>query len=315
MEDPSQAVLPPSLTVAFLVLLGASVVAGSWIVARWVRGAPVLAYEKRRQSPWRPADVLIVFVLFELGAPLLFPLVQGFLPGANEAGPAINGSTVAEAAEEVDVQHPLVDLLNADAGVATWLLCILVAVVVAPLVEEFTYRLVLQGWVEAEERRARRRIPKLRRLVPGAIPVVTVSVLFALRHFRTASAPLDPALLKQAMLFHAVWSLLAFGAAVLFLRLRSGATVADFGFVGKRFVADVRLGLVVFAAVGAPIILLQPLLSKYVFPASVAADPVPLFFLAAVLGFVFYRTHRITPVIVIHLALNATSLGLAWLQL
>lgn len=295
-----------------MVVASVVVVAGA-IVARWHGRAPMLPYQERRQAPWRAVDVFLVFVLFEFGGALLFLSVQAFLPGADESGLTSGGP--ASAAEEADVHHPLVDLLTADPSPATWLLCIVVAVVVAPLVEEFMYRLVLQGWLEAEERRTRRWIPGLRRFAPGVIPVLIVSVLFALRHFRTADAPMEPEALKQRMLMHAVSSLLAFGAAVLFLRIRSGATAVDLGFVGKRFFADVRLGLLVFAAVGAPILLVQNVMVKYVLPSHVAADPIPLFFLAVVLGIVYYRTHRITPVIVVHLALNATSLGLAWLQL
>jgi len=314
MDDPARTVSSLPLAIAFWVLVVASVVVVIGAIAtRCRRGVPMLPYERRRQAPWRAVDVFLVFVLFEFGAPLLILLVQALLPGADESGPTSGGP--APAAEDADVHHPLVDLITADPGPVTWLLCILVAVVVAPLVEEFMYRVVLQGWLEAEERRTRRRIPELRRLAPGVLPVVIVSTLFALRHFRTADAPMEPETLRQRMLLHAVSSLLAFGVAMWFLRIRSGATAVDFGFVGKRFFADVRLGLLVFAAVGAPILLVQNVMVKYVFPSSVAADPIPLFFLAVVLGVVYYRTHRITPVIVVHLALNATSLGLAWLQL
>jgi len=40
---------------------------------------------------------------------------------------------------------------------------------------------------------------------------------------------------------------------------------------------------------------------------------VPLFFFALVLGTLYYRTHRLLPLIVLHAALNGTSLLLAWL--
>jgi NADH:ubiquinone oxidoreductase subunit 5 (subunit L)/multisubunit Na+/H+ antiporter MnhA subunit len=206
MDDPSQALLSPSLVIAFMVLVVASVVVVSNVVGRWGRGEPVLPYEKRRQAPWRGMDVLIVFILFEFGGPFFFLAAQSLLPKANEAAVAVDETQVAAAAgndsaETVDVQHPLVDLLKSDEGAVTWLLCILVAVVVAPLVEEFMYRVVLQGWMEAEVRRARRRVPKLRRFAPGLIPVVLVSLLFAMRHFRMASEPLEPEVLAKGWFY------------------------------------------------------------------------------------------------------------------
>ena len=50
-----------------------------------------------------------------------------------------------------------------------------------------------------------------------------------------------------------------------------------------------------------------------VLPEYIAPDPFPLFFFAVALGAVYYRTHRIVPVIVLHAVLNGTSLVLAWL--
>ena len=41
-----------------------------------------------------------------------------------------------------------------------------------------------------------------------------------------------------------------------------------------------------------------------------ALDPIPLFFLALVLGVLYHRTHRIAPSLVLHMAFNATSVVL-----
>jgi len=308
MDDPTQAAVPPELEVALLVLLGASLFVGSLIVWRLRSKLPVLPYQNRRQVPWRAWQVMAVFLVMEF--PLLAGLVLSLLLEPQAAGPG-----VSQTAGEVDVRHVIEDLLRADPSPTTWLLCILVAVVVAPIIEEFTYRLILQGWLEAEERLCRRRIPELRRLIPGVIPVLLVSLLFAARHFRLASCPIEADLIKQILVFQAVWSTFVFTFTVMFLRIFSGATAADFGFVGKKFLADVRLGLLACAGIVAPLLFLQIGVTTYILPDYVAADPIPLFFLALVLGTVYYRTHRITPAIVIHMAFNATSLVLAWLEL
>ncbi|HRX79050.1 MAG TPA: CPBP family intramembrane metalloprotease [Pirellulaceae bacterium] len=44
-------------------------------------------------------------------------------------------------------------------------------------------------------------------------------------------------------------------------------------------------------------------------------DPIPLFFLALALGFVYQRTHRLLPCIIVHACLNGTTMLLLWLSL
>jgi membrane protease YdiL (CAAX protease family) len=43
--------------------------------------------------------------------------------------------------------------------------------------------------------------------------------------------------------------------------------------------------------------------------ASHGPDPVPLFVLALGLGYLYQRTHRLLPCVVVHLLLNLCSLG------
>ncbi|MBC8352638.1 MAG: CPBP family intramembrane metalloprotease [Planctomycetes bacterium] len=44
-------------------------------------------------------------------------------------------------------------------------------------------------------------------------------------------------------------------------------------------------------------------------------DPIPLFFLALALGYVYQRTHRLLPCIIVHACLNGTTMLLLWLSL
>ncbi len=305
MDDPIELPLSLELQVATLLLIGASILIWGYVFQRTCRRLPVLPYEPRRRVPWRGLDVLLAFLILEL--PVRFGIMLGvFGRDRVSEGPA------TEPGEQVDVQHAIVDLLRADPSPVTWLVCALVAVVVAPIVEEFAYRLLLQGWLEAEERRLRRRIRAPWRWFPGVAPVALVSLLFAMRHFRTAGPPLKPELLLQLMIYQGVWSLLTFGLVLWLVRARSGATALDLGFAREKLADDVRLGLVACAAVVAPVIAIQ-MTAQSVMPESVAADPVPLFFLALVLGALYYRTHRIVPAIVAHMAFNATNLLLLWL--
>ncbi len=43
-------------------------------------------------------------------------------------------------------------------------------------------------------------------------------------------------------------------------------------------------------------------------------DPVPLWVLAAGLGLIYQRTHRILPCVVLHMVFNAFSLSMLWLR-
>ena len=93
-----------------------------------------------------------------------------------------------------------------------------------------------------------------------------------------------------------------------------GATAADLGWVPEKFFADVRLGLLAFAGLAAPIYGLQILLINLL-PKYLAPDPAVLFVFALALGTLYCRTHRAVPSIVLHMALNATSLTLALLTM
>jgi membrane protease YdiL (CAAX protease family) len=292
---------------AFQVLAAGSISVWLIVVARLCCGLRVLPFRSRRRVPWGGLEVLAVFLLYE--SPLLIGMLWRALSRHRSVPP---GATAA--LKKVDTRHEVADLLLADSSLGTWLLCALVVVVVAPVVEEFLYRLLLQGWLEAAERRARRRIAGYRRLTPGAAPVLLVSLLFALRHFRMAAPPASPESLKAAMMSQIVLGGLTVAFGLWLLRARSGAAGADLGWVGQRVFADVRLGVLAACAVFAPITLVH-LAAKAAIPAGVAADPIPLFFLAVALGTVYYRTHRILPAIVIHSAFNATSLALFWLQI
>jgi membrane protease YdiL (CAAX protease family) len=193
----------------------------------------------------------------------------------------------------------------------TLLLCCFAAIVAAPLAEEFFFRLLLQGWLESVEGRWRKQFRPLRRLWPGLLPVLLVSALFGAAHFRLAKEPGNvDALLAQYVLI-GVAEVLTVAFAVGYIRFRTGATAADLGFIREKLPRDLALGL-------AAVVLCVPLLfsvqwvAASILPKKDAADPVTLFFFAAVMGIIYFRTHRIVPSIVMHVAFNALNLAAAW---
>lgn len=317
----------------FLALAASSLV---WMaIARRVRRRrPVVRYEGRRQVPWTAVHVIAILTLHLL-LPTLLMLASNLLFGvvrdpnaARAPGAEVNHEQppgqrdieqgVAADPEEADQKttdrdHPTIDLLRQDGSALTWLLCVVTVVLIAPVAEEFFFRLLLQGWLEAAESRYRRRVGRFWLRVAGTGPVLAASILFAAMHYRTAAEPIEPDLLRRLLLVGGASNLIIVAYGIGLLRLRTGATTVDLGFVRERFFADVGLGLAAFLALSVPIYLLQALL-MWLLP-NVVPDPITLFFFAVALGFLYCRTHRIVPAIVLHMTLNAVSLTMAWVLL
>lgn len=299
----------------------------------------MVRYEGRRPVPWTAVHVIAILALYFL--PVLLGLAGNLLlgvagdpdaAGMNPGQPfgekevtAGNQETSGEKADHekadphetdgktTDLDHPTIVLLRQDGSPLTWLLCVVTVVLIAPLAEEFLFRLLLQGWLEAAESRYRRRVGRYWLGLVGTGPVLLTSLLFASMHYRTAAEPIEPDLLRQSLLAGGVWNLITLVYGVGLLRFRAGATAVDLGFVREKFLPDVGLGLAAFLAVALPIYLLQALLSRLL--PNVVPDPITLFFFAAALGFLYFRTHRIVPAIVLHMTLNGVSLAMAWVLL
>jgi membrane protease YdiL (CAAX protease family) len=297
--------LQPLVFIGVLFLAG-GVYVWAWIGQRVAQRKPVIAYEARRPVPWGAIDLLLVVLFFVVTSgwiasldAVLFHVPREPPPGAVHAAP--------------DASHPLVVLLRSDRTVVSLALGLASGVLVAPIAEEVVFRLLLQGWLAALERRERRHLRALRRRVHRLLPILITSMWFALLHFREAGPAVNPRWLLHAMVRGMASSVLTVAFAVALVRLRVGATAADLGFSPARFWSDVRLGLLAFVAIAVPVYLIQFVLTALL-PGSLAPDPITMLFFALVLGLLYHRTHRIVPSIALHVALNATSLAaLTWL--
>lgn len=75
------------------------------------------------------------------------------------------------------------------------------------------------------------------------------------------------------------------------------------------------IGLVALIAMTGPVYAVFELVRKNVSPDfSYSLDPVPLFFLAIVLGFLYQRTHRLLPSLVLHAYFNAIGMTLVTVE-
>jgi membrane protease YdiL (CAAX protease family) len=291
------------LQAVFLMLATLAVVACAAVwtaaLARWRRGQPVLPYQPRRPVPWGAFDVVVVVVAFVVSPPLLMQASRSYL-----------GIKVPAAATRPDAEHPLGRVLLERPGFWAVLMCVEAAVVVAPVTEELIFRLLLLGWLESLERRMRRRAALLRQVVAGLVPVTMVSLLFAAMHFRRPELALDTPTIVYLQSVNTVASLVSVAVLIGWLKFAAGATLADFGIVPGRLAADVKLGLLGFLAVTGPVYAVA-FAAKQLLPENVVTDPIPILLLALALGVLYYRTHRILPAIVLHMAFNMTGVILA----
>ncbi len=277
-----------------------------WMVIfqRWLSGKPVLPYQPRRPVPWRIWDLLAIAFFYFAGLIGLIHLADICMPDLS-LGPPLPFETA-----QTSTAHPLVQLLAMKNWTAI-ILCSVAGILVAPIVEEMFFRVLFQGWLEKVERNWRRRWPILRRLTPLAVmPILVSSIFFAGQHFREAAPPEDVQYLMFLLAGHGMVSLLSLLFGIAWLYWQVGATAADLGWDPQKFFADLRVGIIAFLAVVVPTFLGQYILSQLL-PAQFAPDPITLFFLAIALGLLYYRTHRVVPAIVVHLALNASSLIMA----
>ena len=295
----------PLESVALMAVV-ACVAVWAWVGERWWRGQIVVVYQPRSPVPWHLGDlawIVLFYLAMEAGAIKLVSVLLG--PGGMQpdAGLGADKSTTVH----------VVGQLIAEGNPWVLLLCGVSAILVAPATEEFFFRVLLQGWLEALQHRWRRHVPTLRRVLPlGVGPIVLTSIVFARMHFRVESPKYSAAFLVLLLAVDAVARLLSVVFAIVFLRLRAGATAADLGWTPRKLLGDVELGFMAFLAVAVPVYAMQAGLIEWL-PESIAPDPIPLFFFALALGFLYFRTHRIAPAIVLHAVFNGMSLAMAWM--
>ncbi|MBN1590801.1 MAG: CPBP family intramembrane metalloprotease [Pirellulales bacterium] len=304
MEQPPT-VLPLASSILVCLLLWGTLTAWVVVGGRIKQRKPLLRVEPQRDVPWRGIDLLAILVVHTMGGLVLLQIALAVF------GPEATRSVLVENPSDLQRSHELVRVLS-EASWPVIVACVVMAVVIAPITEEFLFRLLLQGWLEKVDRRLRPRWPALGRLFRwGTLPVLTASFLFASLHYRGEVRQYDTNFLLFLMAGNALVTLFTVAVAVAMMRWVRGATWADLGWVPRRFLSDVVLGLVSFMTIAMPIYSIQIALTSLL-PKEFSPDPITLFFFALVLGTLYLRTHRIVPSIVAHMALNASSLLLLW---
>lgn len=322
---------------ALAVMVGGITV---WLIIfrRVLQRRPLVPFEPRRPVPWNGLDVLAVllgYVCLGAGLALTAHLLLGWSftnherlrpdteqivvsddqpsETATEDAPGASDKEQPEKSDDgedkLDLEraHPVVVLLSADSSPSTFLLCLFAVVILAPLAEEFFFRLLLQGYFEKVDFRCRRRWRYSGRLV-GLLPILSSSLLFAALHARQPEDPMPVEQLVQLFTIDSLTKMLLVAGAIAYLKLLRGASWEDLGLRLDTFWKDLGLALSAFLAVIVPIYVVQEGLGRLL-PDTVP-DPIPLFFFALALGYLYFRTHRLLPVILLHLVFNATALGM-----
>ncbi len=165
--------------------------------------------------------------------------------------------------------HPLVKLvMNGKPDVTVMLLAGFTAVVVAPLCEEITFRLLLQGWLEKWE----------------------------VKRLRWRSEPAEPLMSND-----------------------EAQMTNDEGILPDDSPCDIRHATLSSPPArgigGWPFGWLPITISAILFGLAhfgYGPEPIPLFFLGLILGYLYQRTHRIVPSIVAHAIFNLFTMIVLW---
>ena len=337
MEQPPE---DPLLVMLVVAVFFASVATWFALLARWRRGEPFLDYEPRRPVPWGApfAMLAVAFVAIALLSPQgvdaatppegpnpleISQRLVGFIalqcvvigcvlvlvaviyrPTLRDLGLPVYAdelvrdvrigivACLAAIAPVYGVQrlmlyvfgpseHPLVKMVTGgEPNVGLLFLASIAAVVIAPVSEEVFFRLLLQGWLEKwEDRRSRWHGEPLPALVASdALPELP------------ADGENDEARMTND----------------------EEQAVSDSSFVIRHssFPDPPPRGLVGLPHGWQPILISSLLFALAHF--GYGPDPIAIFFLALILGYVYQRTHRIVPCMVAHALFNSLAMLILW---
>ena len=307
-------------SVLFLVF----VLAWVFLLWRYCTHRPILP----RQNPLRRARWSGGFVLAAFAAMFLLPgiLLGGYLifqpvsPSKlfhpSELGLSETSETSQTSDEPTDQKppelqsiHPLQVFLQENPSSWKFAWMFLFAAVLVPITEEFLFRGILQGWLDAREREL-----YCGRRNNGWRAMLFVAFLFALMHFRMGQTGMhSETLLKYTFLMTGAAYLFILVFGTHYLKNVCHFSSRETGWDLSHWRTDVPLGLFAFIAVAFPTFLLQNWLEK-LFQNRIAPDPFALIPIALAFGILTWRTRRLLPAIIAHVSLNSFSILSAFVQ-
>ncbi len=308
-----------------VLLIVPFVLAWGWILYRNLAiHEPIFPrLEPARTAKWGAPAVCFIFCMFLL-LPSCFDMILGRVQeapggagrvisvirdgGTGENPPApgeekTDNKTLEELKESA--AHPLVLYLHENPSAMKYLFAFLVAALCVPFTEEFVFRVIVQGWLEAGERQA---WGMSRRHGVGAL--LLTAAFFTLIHFRPAGdIHLSAERLGELFTCQLGAYFLLLAVSFVVLRVFCRATWRDIGMDFRHWRKDILLGCLAYAVVALPTGLMMLLATAVDFNNrfGVVADPIALVPLALVLGLLYWRTHRILPCFTAHALFNAQA--------
>ncbi len=151
-----------------LAALGLSGILTGWVREQYRRGRHPLPYQPRRPVPWQAWHVLVLALLFILAPSLVHwiwqtaelpsPLGQTELSASPVGPPPVEWPLIRSNPPEQEPAHQVEQLLRQARGTGVWLAVVVMTLGAAPVVEEWLFRAVLQGWLEKVEWRLLRTL-------------------------------------------------------------------------------------------------------------------------------------------------------------
>ena len=253
---------------------------------------------KQPSVPWTGFDVLLLLAVWF--APLFASVAA--ISIASLSQPQIEATAV----EKQDHKHPIAQLIEqSKKSPVVFLIVFLSAVVVAPIIEEFLFRMLFQGWLEV-------KFKQLQLPCASGVAIVVVSIFFAVIHMSNHAA-IDASALLNGLVVTMFFSLTVFAAGVIYLTQIRSVRIADYLIVPVRSVRP-RF----FICVGCCLLVIVFCLALNAcltlnFPGTNVA-PVSIFFFSLALGILYSRTQNLSYCILLHACLNGISLTVLWLS-
>lgn len=193
--------------------------------------------------------------------------------------------------EKARQQHPLIEMLRAERRIDLLVMAVFTAVVVAPLVEEFLFRVLLQGWLE---KAVAPDVEPIEAEIVGPVGGEGDALLIEPQAW---GEPLAVQPYAESHVDSPGDALNAYASPQVDLGPRIDANSLQPGDVGfLRMWLPIAISAVLFASAHA----------------GTWPDPVPLFMLALALGYVYRQTHRLWPSVVLHMIFNGLALAMVW---
>jgi len=261
---------------------------------------------KKVSVPWTGWDVLLFLFLW-----FMAQIVCGIVGVIAERVHSFHSSH--RPLEQVAVEkgkdhgHPVFQMIEQSKNSPiVFLTAFLAIVVAAPLIEEFLFRLLLQGWLEAKL--AQYRVP-----CASGVAIVAVSFFFALLHGGNSGA------MNAQMLFYlfaavAFASFLIFTAGIIYLTDRAAIKnekITDYLFGTDRFFHPHFFLYAKYCFLALLFVFGMTAALDAIYPQT-NTDPIPIFFFSLVLGTLYSRSRNLSYCILLHACLNFTSLAIVW---